>query len=265
MNRTWRSAGKVFLIGAGPGDPKFLTVHGADTLRLADVIVHDALVTEATLALAKPGALLLRAGKRAGGHSADQREINAALVEHARVGRLVVRLKGGDPFVFGRGGEEVEALERAGIEWEVVPGVSSGVAVPARAGIPLTHRELASSVIFVTAEESAGKPAKSVDWAAVSRAADTIVIFMGARSIARIAGRLVAEGRLHSTPIAVISRGTTPEETVYTTTLGALAATPDRRFAAPAIAVVGDVADFPARLASLREHTAEVAYDEYVA
>ena len=123
MNRTWRSPGKVYLVGAGQGDPKFLTVMGAEVLKLADVVVHDDLVAPATLELAKPGALVLHAGKRAGSPSADQREINAALVEHARLGRLVVRLKGGDPFVFGRGGEEAEALERAGIEWEVVPGV----------------------------------------------------------------------------------------------------------------------------------------------
>jgi uroporphyrin-III C-methyltransferase len=265
MNRTWRSPGKVFLVGAGPGDPRFLTVMGAEVLRLADVVVHDDLVSAETLDLAKPGALMLRAGKRAGRPSAEQHEINAALVEHARLGRLVVRLKGGDPFVFGRGGEEAEALERAGIEWEVVPGVSSGVAVPARAGIPVTHRELASSVLFVTAEESAAKGRGPVDWSAVARAADTIVVFMCARSASSVASRLLEGGRSASTPVAVVSHGTSPCEQVHLTTLGELAEAIARRFEAPSIAVVGEVAAFPTRLAALREIYGEVAYDEFVA
>ncbi len=266
MDRTWRSAGKVYLVGAGPGDPRFLTVMGADLIRAADVVVFDALVDRRTLELAREDALLLRAGKRAGAPSADQGDINEMLVAHARRGRLVVRLKGGDPFVFGRGAEEAEALERAGIEWEVVPGVSSGIAVPSRVGIPLTHRDLASTVFFATAEESRDKSRPAIEWDAVARTADTVVVFMCSRSIVRIAGSLIDGGRDPGTPVAVVSRGTWTDETVYTSTLGSLAREDfEHHFEAPALAVVGEVAAFPERLRLLRDLTQEMTHDEIVA
>ena len=268
-----RGRGKVLLVGAGPGDPRLLTLMGADALREADVVVYDDLVNPAILSHVRAGALLVRAGKRAGQPSIEQDEINRLIVDHARRGRTVVRLKGGDPFVFGRGGEEVEALAREDVEWEVVPGVSSGIGVAGRAGIPLTHRELAASVAFVTAERSRTSERDGVDWAALGSAVDTLVIFMCARSITRIARTLVDAGRSPSTPISVVSRGTRDDEERFVSTLGEVAAldgaveSADRTalFAAPAIAIVGEVAAFPERVAALRHATEEIVYDEIVA
>ncbi len=268
-----RGRGKVLLVGAGPGDPRLLTLMGADALRAADVVVYDDLVNPALLAHVRSGALLVRAGKRAGLPSIDQEEINRMLVEHARRGRTVVRLKGGDPFVFGRGGEEIEALAREEIEWEVVPGVSAGIGVAGRAGIPLTHRELASSVAFVTAERSPVEGRGHVDWGALASSVDTLVIFMCSRSIAKIAREIVESGRSPSTPVAIVSRGTRDDEERVATSLGELAAldgaieSADRTplFAVPAIAIVGEVAAFPERVAALRHATEEVDYDEIVA
>jgi uroporphyrin-III C-methyltransferase len=258
------------LVGAGPGDPRLLTLMGADALRDADVVVYDDLVNPALLAHARPGALLVRAGKRAGLPSIEQEEINRLLVSHARRGRLVVRLKGGDPFVFGRGGEEVEALARENIECEIVPGVSSGIGVAGRAGIPLTHRDLASSVAFVTASQSRDKSVDTVDWRAMA-GVDTLVVFMCARSIGRIATRLVEAGRSPETPVAVVSRGTRDDEERFVTTLGEIAELDGASeanaplFPSPAIAIVGAVATFPERIAALSRTGEEVSYDEIVA
>jgi uroporphyrin-III C-methyltransferase len=199
--------------------------------------------------------------------SPSQADINRLLVAHALRGRTVVRLKGGDPFVFGRGGEEAEALARAGVDFDVVPGVSAGTGVAARAGIPLTHRDVASSVAFVTAEESRDKEREPVDWRALARAADTIVVFMCARSVARVAARLVEAGRAPSTPVAIVSRGTRTGEVVRISTLGALAAIPDDEAAAlaPALAIVGEVVSHRVRLAEVPVNETEVTYDEIVA
>src|SRR5262249_17602920 len=192
--RDGRAVGTVALVGAGPGDPGLMTVRGLELLRRAHVVVYDRLVHPGLLEEA-PRARRIFAGKESGHHALPQERINALLIMHARRGRRVVRLKGGDPFVFGRGGEEAEALARAGIPFEVVPGVSSAVAVPAYAGIPLTHRGVASSFAVVTGHEEAGKPESSVDWARLARSVDTLVILMGLKSLSRIARELIAHGR----------------------------------------------------------------------
>jgi uroporphyrinogen III methyltransferase/synthase len=232
--------GRVVLVGAGPGDPELITLRALRWLRRADVIVYDQLVTPLLLEEAPPSALRIFAGKTAGNHCLPQSAINALLVHHAEAGRLVVRLKGGDPFVLGRGGEEALACRAAGIRVEVVPGVSSAVAVPAAAGIPVTHRGLASSFAVVTGHEDPSKPGGGVDWERLAGAVDTLVVLMGVAALPAIARRLIAAGRDAGTPAAVIHRGTTPAEEVVTGTLGDIA----RRAAhlpAPAVIVIGDV------------------------
>ncbi|MBK6316110.1 MAG: uroporphyrinogen-III C-methyltransferase [Blastocatellia bacterium] len=238
--------GHVWLIGAGPGDPGLLTLAAARALERADVVVHDDLVSTEVLALARPGVEYVPVGKRAGMPSTRQSDITELLVGRALAGERVARLKGGDPFVFGRGAEEAAALTAAGIRWEVIPGVSSGIAGPAYAGIPLTHRDLSSSVLFVTAHEANGRRRAPIDWSAVAIAAETIVVFMGARRLREVARALIAGGRDAETPVAVIRWATTPDQETYTGTLDDFAAgsAEDRaalRIDPPAIAVVGDV------------------------
>jgi uroporphyrinogen III methyltransferase / synthase len=235
------SPGRVYLVGAGPGDPGLLTVRGLALIRAADVIVYDRLVNPALLDEA-PAAEHIYVGKRAGAHTVSQAEINAILVAQARRGRQVVRLKGGDPFVFGRGGEEAQALTAAGIAVEVVPGVSSALAAPAAAGIPVTHRSLAASFAVVTGHEDATKTRPAVDWAALATAVDTLVILMGGDALPEIARTLIAHGRPSDTPVALIRSATTPMQEIVTGTLADLAA-PDASPAspAPAVTVIGDV------------------------
>ena len=242
------STGKVYLIGAGPGDPSLLTLRAVEALGASDVVVYDDLVNPEVLAHARPDAWLVSGGKRGGAVSISQAEINRLLVEHARLGRTVARLKGGDPFVFGRGGEEAEALVEAGIAWEVIPGVSAGHAVAAYAGIPLTHRDVASTVVFVTGHDAAGKPHGGVDWSVTARAADTLVVFMCARTIGAVAEAIVGGGRSPETPIAVIRWGTYDRQEVYVGTLGE-AAGAELAIAPPALAVVGEVVRLRERLA----------------
>ena len=242
-----RRSGRVALVGAGPGDPGLLTVRGRRLLRRADVVVHDRLVDRRLLDEAPPEALRIDAGKTAGRHALSQAAINAVLVAHALDGRRVVRLKGGDPFVFGRGGEEAEALAQAGVPVEIVPGVSAAVAVPARAGIPLTHRALSSSFAVVTGHEADGK-GRQVDWARLATAVDTLVVLMGAAHVREIARRLIAHGRAAETPVALIRSGTTMQEQTVVATLGELAAciTPPTP---PVVIVVGAVVSLRERLA----------------
>ncbi len=214
----------VYLVGAGPGDPGLLTRRGAQLLARADVVLHDRLVSGAVLDLAPPDAVMVDVGKEPDAAGADrQDEIARLLVQYGRSDGVVVRLKGGDPFVFGRGGEEVEVLRDAGIDWEVVPGVTSAFGVPAVAGIPVTQRGLASSVTVVTGRVGAalGSPG-AVDWEALARAGGTLVVLMGVTTRAAIADELVAGGRDPGTPVAVIERGTGPAERVVRTTLGQL-------------------------------------------
>jgi len=231
--------GKVYLVGAGPGDPDLITVHGLRLLRRAQVIVYDQLVNVELLEEAPSTATRIFVGKQAGRHCVAQEEINRTLVDYARLGCEVVRLKGGDPFVFGRGGEEAEALADAEIPFEIVPGVSSAVAVPAYAGIPVTHRKFASSFAVVTGHE-ARKGKSAVDWDKLATAVDTLVILMGLHNLPAIVAKLIAHGRSPETPAAVIRRGTTCDQE---TVIGTLADIVEKSASlkAPTLIVVGEV------------------------
>ena len=242
------SRGRVVLVGAGPGDPELITLKGLRWLRRADVVVYDQLVGHELLDEAPPAALRIFAGKAAGRHYLEQSAINSILIHHAEAGRLVVRLKGGDPFVFGRGGEEVLACARAGVAVKVVPGVSSAIAVPATVGIPVTHRGLASSFAVVTGHEDPAKHQSAVDWQRLATAVDTLVILMGVGALPRIAARLSAAGRGADTPAAVIHRGTTADEEIIVGTLGELAERP-APCPAPAVIVIGEAVAFHSLLA----------------
>ncbi len=200
----------VFLVGAGPGDPGLLTLRAVELIGSADVVLYDRLIPPGALRHARPEAELVYVGKQGGGPQMPQEEIDRLLVEHGGAGKRVVRLKGGDPFVFGRGGEEALRLREAGIAFEIVPGITAGVAAPAYAGIPVTHRELASGVAFVTGHEDPDKPESALDWAALARFPGTLVFYMGVRALPRIAEKLQAEGRSAREPVAVIERGTLP-------------------------------------------------------
>ena len=243
MTRTPR--GIVYLVGAGPGDPGLLTIRGRELLRACDDVVYDALVSEELLATELAGRDAERhfVGKRGGGDAAArQADIDALLVRLARDGRRVVRLKGGDPFVFGRGGEEAQALASAGIPFEVVPGVTAGVAAPAYAGIPVTHRAVATAVTFVTGHEDPEKDASGPDWHSLARSNGTLVLYMGVRTLPDVARELLAGGRAADTPAAVVERGTFPSQRVITGTLATIAERArEANIAAPAIAIVGDV------------------------
>jgi uroporphyrin-III C-methyltransferase len=240
------TCGKVFLVGAGPGDPGLLTVRGRDLLRCTPVIVYDQLIHPALLEEAGASALKIFVGKRAGRHCIAQEDINGVLIAYARAGHDVVRLKGGDPFVFGRGGEEAEALAESGIPFEVVPGVSSAIAVPAYAGIPLTHRKFASSFAVVTGHE-ARTESSSVDWAKLATAADTLVILMGLTNLLVIVERLTEHGRSPDTPAAVIGSGTTGEQE---SAFGTLADIVEKSagIEPPATIIVGDVVSLADKL-----------------
>ncbi|MBI4693364.1 MAG: uroporphyrinogen-III C-methyltransferase [Gammaproteobacteria bacterium] len=233
--------GFVSLVGAGPGDPELLTLRALRTLQRADVVLYDRLVPAAILALARRDADFEDVGKVQGLKGSEQTAINARLVELARRGRHVVRLKGGDPFVFGRGGEELLALRAAGIDYEVVPGITAAVACAAAAGIPLTHRGLAQQVTFVTAH---GEDAHAdLDWPALARGRHTLAFYMGVGRVAQIRDGLLAHGRDPGTPAAIVERGTTPQQRVWLTTLEALPATvAARAVQAPAMILVGEVA-----------------------
>ena len=240
----------VYLVGAGPGDPGLLTRRALELIAAADVIVHDRLIPEAALDGTRPDAILVYAGKEGGRASMPQGEIERLLVQHGSSGRMVVRLKGGDPFVFGRGGEEAEALRAAAIPFEVVPGVTAGVAAPAYAGIPVTHRDGASAVAFLTGHEDPGKHSPALDWEALAAFPGTLVVYMGVRQLGAIADRLRAGGRAGSEPAAVIERGTLAEQRVVSATLDQIAAVATAAgVKAPAIAVIGSVAALRERLA----------------
>jgi uroporphyrin-III C-methyltransferase len=239
-------SGKVYLVGAGPGDPGLLTVRGLELLRAADVIVYDCLVNPALLEQASSSALRIFAGKTTGFHSLPQEEINHLLITHALYGREVVRLKGGDPFVFGRGGEEAEALAEAGISFEIVPGVSSAVAVPAYAGIPLTHRKVSSSFAVITGHEAC-KDGASVDWSRLATAVDTLVILMGLKNLPRIASELMVHGRSPETPVALVRWGTTEKQETIEGTLADIVEKA-RPLRPPVVIVVGEVVELRNRL-----------------
>jgi uroporphyrinogen III methyltransferase/synthase len=238
----------VALVGAGPGDPGLLTVRASRCLEEAEVIVYDRLVNPALVDLAPPDTLRIFAGKRAGAHCLPQAAINALLVHHAEAGRFVVRLKSGDPFVFGRGGEEALALAQAGIAFEIVPGISSAIAVPAYAGIPVTHRGIAASFAVLTGHEDPSKTGEAVDWRKLATAVDTLVVLMAAATFPRIVGALLAHGRAPETPVALIRWGTTEAQEVRVGTLADIVKRA-RGFEAPVVAVIGEVVALRERLA----------------
>ena len=232
----------IYLVGSGPGDPGLFTIKGVRCMEEADAVVYDRLAPEALLKHAKPEAESIYVGKRPGNPTMSQGEINDLLVELGRAGKTVVRLKGGDPYIFGRGGEEALALIEAGLPFEVVPGVTSGVAAPAYAGIPVTHRNVSTSVVFVTGHEDPTKGRSDVDWARIAKGADTLVLYMGVGRLKEISTELVAAGRSPETPVACVRWGTIPEQR---TVLGTLEDIAERVAEAdlkpPAITVVGDV------------------------
>jgi len=240
--------GLVRLVGAGPGDPGLLTLHAARALAEADVVLHDRLVSAEVLALARPGADLIEVGKHVGGnHHATQARIHDLLLAHARAGKRVVRLKGGDPFVFGRGGEELEVLRAHGIPYEVVPGITAAIACAAYAGIPLTHRDHAQSLRLLTAHAQDGDA--DHDWAALAQPHQSLAFYMGVSGLARLREKLIAHGRAASTPCALVENGSRPEQRVIAGTLGELPELAERHTVkAPALLVVGEVAAFATRL-----------------
>jgi uroporphyrinogen III methyltransferase/synthase len=241
--------GRVAFVGAGPGDPGLLTARARELIAAADVILYDRLIGSAALAGAREDAELRYVGKEGGGPSVPQAEIEAAMIELARGGALVVRLKGGDPFVFGRGGEEALALRAAGVPYEVVPGVTAGIAAAAYAGIPVTHRGRASAVALVTAHEDPAKDDAALDWAALAGFPGTLVFYMGVRTLPRLTERLIAAGRPPSEPAAIVARGTFPDQRTVRGTLATIAvAATDARIAAPAVTVIGEVAALAAEL-----------------
>jgi uroporphyrin-III C-methyltransferase len=245
------SVGMVYLVGAGPGDPELLTLRAVRLIAAADTIVHDRLVHPGALAHAAPHTRLIYVGKEGGGEQVAQAEIDRVLIAQARLGRTVVRLKGGDPFVFGRGGEEALALEAAGIPYAVVPGVSSGMAAPAAAGIPVTHRGLAASVTFATATRADG----DADWPHLA-GAETLVLFMAAGRLAEVTGRLMAAGKAGTTPAAVVARATLADQRVVVAPLAELAAAASAAaIATPAIVIVGPTVALRAHLAGLQAIT----------
>lgn len=235
--------GKVYLVGAGPGDPGLFTIKGLELLRKADVVMYDALANPELLKECRPDAEVIDAGKRARDHHLSQWQTNELLVKYAKEGKLVVRLKGGDPFLFGRGAEEAEELRKAGAEVHVVPGVSSSISVPELAGIPVTHRDYASLVTFITGHEKADRETDRIDWRALVGGHGTLVIMMGLGNAGRISSELIAGGMSPDTPAAVISKGSTPDQKVAVTTVEGLeSAIKDNGLEPPGIMVVGEVA-----------------------
>jgi uroporphyrinogen III methyltransferase/synthase len=242
--------GRVALVGAGPGDPELLTLKAHRLIRAADAVVHDYLVAPAILALARTDSEKIFVGKKGGGFCCPQTEIEAILIRLAREGKTVVRLKGGDPFIFGRGGEEAEALVAAGIPFEVVPGVTSALAAAAYAGIPLTHRSHASGVVFLTGHEDPTKPDAAIRWEDYAKLGATLCLYMGMKNLEIITRRLQAGGLAGTTPVAVIQSATTGGHRRLLATLATVALESEHAgFGAPSIVVIGEVAALSDKLA----------------
>jgi uroporphyrinogen III methyltransferase / synthase len=245
-------AGRVVLVGAGPGDPGLMTARALEAIAAADVILYDKLIPDSALDGARPDAELIDVGKVGGGEQVPQEETHRLLLTHAQAGRLVVRVKGGDPFVFGRGGEEAQVCREHGIPFEVVPGVTAGIAGPAYAGIPVTQRGMAAAVAFVTGHEDPAKPETQIDWPALARFPGTLVFYMGVRALPRIAQQLVAGGRPAQEPVAVVERGTLPDQRVVHGTLQTIAQLAEAAAVRPpSVTVVGPVAALGEELAWL--------------
>ena len=233
--------GKVFLVGAGPGTPDLLTVRALEVIRSAEVVLYDQLAGE-IIAMLPPAAEKIDCGKFGGKHTLEQEEIEAIMVRHALAGKNVVRLKGGDPFLFGRGGEELEVLREHGIPVELVPGVTSAIAVPGCVGIPVTHRRYASQVTVITGHEDPVKEGSAIAWETLARSAGTIVILMGVKNLPQIVSQLVTHGQDPGTAVAIIERGLQKDERVITGTLGDIVATAHaKEVRPPAVIVIGDV------------------------
>ncbi|WP_406656834.1 uroporphyrinogen-III C-methyltransferase [Methanolobus sp. ZRKC2] len=234
--------GKVYLVGSGPGDPELMTLKARRLIDTVDVVVYDQLPGKVIIDSIPAGTEKIDAGKHSGDHTLRQDEINALIIEKAKEGKSVVRLKGGDPYMFGRGGEEAQELINAGIEFEVVPGITSAIAVPAYAGIPITHRDHASMVTFVTGHEDPTKDESALDWETLARFEGTLVIFMGVKMLGRNVGELIKHGKDPKTPVALVERGTRPDQRVTVGTLENIAIlAKERGVKAPAITVIGDV------------------------
>jgi uroporphyrinogen III methyltransferase/synthase len=237
-----KKEGKVYLIGAGPGDPKLLTLRGQECIQEADVIIYDYLANDLLLVHAKTGAEIIYAGKRRGNRAVSQEEINDTMVDRARRGLVVARLKGGDPFIFGRGGEEAMALADAGVAFEVVPGVTSASGVPAYAGIPLTHRDYSATVVLTTGHEDPSKPHSDIPWEYISPGKGTLVFFMGITNLNGVVTQLLKHGRDPKTPVAIICWGTRPEqETVVGSLEDIVSKIQERHLSLPGMIVVGEV------------------------
>lgn len=237
-----RKRGKVYLVGAGPGDPKLITLRGAELIAKADVIINDRLANPKLLKLARSDAEIIYVGKASRNHTLPQEEIIRTIIEFACQGKTIVRLKGGDPFVFGRGGEEAEALAQAGIEYEIVPGISSSIAAAAYAGIPVTHRCVAASLGIVTGHEAANKSGSDIKWNKISTGLDTLVFLMGVENLSNIVRELIDNGRPANTPVAVVQWGTHPAQRTVTGTLANIGDVVQHSgITAPAVTIVGEV------------------------
>lgn len=248
------STGRVYLVGAGPGDPELLTLRAVRLLARADVLVYDNLVSDGVLAVANPAAQRIYAGKRRNEHTLRQEQINALLVQLAREGKQVVRLKGGDPFIFGRGGEEMQKLGEQGIPFEVVPGITAASGVACYAGIPLTHRDHAQSCLFVTGHLKDGNP--ELEWASLVRPQQTVVIYMGLSALPEICRQLIAHGAPASRPIAIVQHGTLASQRVLTGTLADLPGkVAGSGFTSPSLLIVGDVVRLHGALDWFDPHT----------
>jgi len=235
-------AGWVWLAGAGPGDPGLLTLHAVNGLRQADVVVYDALVDQSILSWARPGAVLDYAGKRGGKPSPKQRDITLKLIDYARSGKRVLRLKGGDPFVFGRGGEEALGLVEAGVHFRIIPGITAGIGGLAYAGIPATHRDCNQAVTFLTGHDQTGLTPDAINWDGIAQGSPVIVMYMAMKHLDTIAGKLIAGGRSVNEPVGIVCNGSLAEQEVLETTLGNCAEEAKRAgLSPPAIVCVGEV------------------------
>jgi uroporphyrin-III C-methyltransferase len=240
--------GKAYIVGAGPGDPELITVKALRCVQKADVIFYDRLVNRELLNDIKSECKLIYCGKKPGVHEMKQETINHLLVKYTKQGKVVVRLKGGDPYVFGRGAEEVEALVKNGLSYEVVPGITAGVAAPAYAGIPLTHRELGRSFAIVTGHQSKGKPT-DIDWQSLAKGVDTLAIYMGITNLSYICHELLKYGKEMSTPVAIIQQGTTSNQRTVTGTIESIVHIVEREgIMNPAMIVIGEVVRFREKL-----------------
>jgi len=236
------NSGVVYLVGAGPGDPRLITLRGKECIEKAQVIVYDRLVNPSLLSYASPGAEMIYVGKSPGNHALDQEKINELLAKRARANKIVVRLKGGDPFVFGRGGEEVELLAEEGIPFEIVPGITSAVAVPAYAGIPVTHRDCVSGFSVITGHEEEEKDETAIQWDKLARSKDTLIFLMGVKNLGLIVDQLVSRGKSPHTPVALIRWGTLGRQEVLQGTLeDIILKVKEKNFRPPAVIIVGEV------------------------